>query len=151
MSGWLWQWKTNYRNWFSKERITNNDNFYFKSPITKPSHFRFMAFTLQNRSKAARIGTFEVCVPAQACHYHYAGSGQSLVFCGECVVSVKSLVAIWCYACWLSKVNKYPCNSVYRLLTRFTIYTFVQSDLYAHLYFHMREMSQCFIKSFLYS
>ena len=32
----------NYRNWFSKERITNNDDFCFKSPITRPDHFRLV-------------------------------------------------------------------------------------------------------------
>ena len=30
------------RNWFSKDRITINDNFCFKSPITKPGHFRLV-------------------------------------------------------------------------------------------------------------
>ena len=32
----------NYRNWFSKERITNNDDFCLKSPITKLDHFRLV-------------------------------------------------------------------------------------------------------------
>ena len=34
--------KRNYRNWFSEERITNNDIFCFKSPVTKPGDFRFV-------------------------------------------------------------------------------------------------------------
>ena len=32
----------NYRNWFSKEQITNNDDFCFKSPITRSDHFRLV-------------------------------------------------------------------------------------------------------------
>ena len=32
----------NYRNWFSKERITNNDHFCFKRPITSPDHYRLV-------------------------------------------------------------------------------------------------------------
>ena len=37
----------NYRNWFSKERITNNDDFRFKSPITRPDHFRLVLTPLE--------------------------------------------------------------------------------------------------------
>ena len=37
MSGRLQQWKTNYRNLFSKEQKTNND-FCFRTPITMPDH-----------------------------------------------------------------------------------------------------------------
>ena len=29
-----------YRNWFSEERITNNDDFCFKNPVTKLGHFK---------------------------------------------------------------------------------------------------------------
>ena len=32
----------NYRNWFSKELITNNDEFCFKTPITKSGHFKLV-------------------------------------------------------------------------------------------------------------
>ena len=38
-----------YRNRFSKKRITNNDDFGFKSPIRKPEHF-MLVFTILNQS-----------------------------------------------------------------------------------------------------
>ena len=31
--------ENHYRYWFSKERIANSDEFFFKRPITKPDHF----------------------------------------------------------------------------------------------------------------
>ena len=69
----------NYRNWFSKERITNNDDFCFKSPITKPDHFR-LVFTeffyfemktihpvLEIYSIAAQVGPSNMAASLQIC------------------------------------------------------------------------------------